>query len=218
MLAMLLMTVATMTSCEDVNFMHDKYLKDGEAFHVGKIDSLRIFSGEERVLLRVWVTDMRTKYLEVFKPNSEGSVWYDVTRISASDSVDIYVDGLMEGSNVLDMYTWNESKTVQSIPMNHTVYTFGALYQSTLLNRTLTFRFLSGRMNILWGPMVKNQIGQEVKYTKSTGVDTVMFVAPNATTTALTDYVAGNSFQTRTLFLPTPTCIDTFRTAYEEFQ
>ena len=46
------MCMIWLAACSDMNDVHDIYLKNGETVYIGRVDSIHVFSGRERVKIR----------------------------------------------------------------------------------------------------------------------------------------------------------------------
>lgn len=226
----ILISFVWLAACDDVNSMHDKYLAGGEDLLVGKLDSFDIYGGDQRAKIVVWAGDFRATNLIINRTDTNLVYKYSFNPDNRVDSMVFYIDNLKEGTNVLKMLTWNKDSTVHSIPMTTTVTTWGERYKSFLKNRNIvSYRYVSltKSFNVTWETnnvieptYGKYAVGHEVKYTTTSGNDTLLTdiysnqVTPT-TVTSLPKYpVSGGSFSYRMLFVPDKSCIDTFRTAY----
>lgn len=57
-------------SCTDINHLHEPYLERGEQIYLGKIDSVHMYAGKNRIEAGLWFSDVRAKNL-VVKYNGE---------------------------------------------------------------------------------------------------------------------------------------------------
>lgn len=218
-------------ACDDINYMHDKYLAQGENLLIGKLDSFKVYGGKERAKIVVWVSDFRATSLVISRPDSTLKYRYTLNPTNRKDSMVFYINSLREGTNILSWNTWNSDSTVQSIKGGTTVTTWGSKYESFLLTR----KIVSAKLNVLtkaytltWEannvvePVYgKAAIGHEIKYLTKFGNDTTlidMYQTAVSTVSILKNFpTTGGSFNYRMMYLPDKACIDTFRTAYSTY-
>jgi hypothetical protein len=202
-------------SCDDINSMHDKYLQNGEDLHVGKLDSFYIYSGKERAALKFWVGDYRATKLLVKRGDNDQEQWFDLPASNRKDSIVVYINNLLEGSNQLTFITSNEDKTVFSIPINQTITTYGAKFQAVISQRGMKKITVDvgGLVNLTWGSRTSAQlIGQELFYKLASGKDTTLIAPATDAVTKLANMNLTGSITYRSLYTPTVASIDTFYT------
>jgi endoglucanase len=202
------------SSCGDIADNFDKYLQLGESVHVGKLDSLYLYSGKNRAQLKCWISDARATKLGVKRPNSDTYQWFNLTDSNREDSIVVMIDSLEEGSNELELVTSNADGTVMSIPTYQSVTVFGDKYQAILQQRPLQSATSVGDMvTSIWGARSTAQlIGEEITYTKADGNIATIFAPASDDFTKLIGSELKGSFTYRTLFIPTETAVDTFYT------
>lgn len=225
-----LLSLGWFVSCDDVNTMHDKYLVNGEDLLVGKLDSTKFFGGDKRAKLVVWAGDFRATKFTILRADTSLIYKFDLSSTNRKDSMVFYVNSLKEGTNVLQLYAWNADSTVHSIVMNKTVTVWGDKYRRFLRNRTIVsnkFNLLTKAFTITWDAnnvveptLGKYAIGHEIKYTNSDGVENLIRdiytiqSTPTITTSLPKFPTLAGKYSYRMMYLPTATCIDTFRTEY----
>lgn len=215
-------------ACDDINYMHDKYLANGEDLLIGKLDSFKVYGGRQRAKIVVWVTDFRASHLVISRPDSTLKYKYALSSTNRKDSMVFYINSLREGTNILSWYTWNSDSTVHSIQGGTTVTTWGPKYESFLQTRKVVsakFNLLTKAYTVTWEtnnvvePVFgKAAIGHEIKYLTKSGNDTTLIDSYQAAVTSvsiLKNYpTSGGSFRYRMMYLPDKLSIDTFKTAY----
>lgn len=210
--AILLMAV----SCTDMNELHDVYLQNGETIYTGRVDSVKVFAGNERVLLRYWISDAKAKNIVVYWLSRTDSVKLGIPDKQVKDSVDVFIDELPEGSLYFEIFTLNKDMKNRSVPFEIGGSVYGSKYQSTLLNRTIkTINKdpATGILTITWVGSIEKSVGCEIEYTGDNGTSFAKRIPPKENPTILQN-VAGN-LRYRTLFLPEETAIDTFYTDFK---
>lgn len=202
-----------MSSCGDITDNFDKYLQLGESVHVGKLDSLYLYSGKNRAQLKCWISDVRATKLRVKRPNSDNYLWFNLPDSNREDSIVLMIDSLDEGSNELEFVTSNADGSVMSIPTYQSVTVFGDKYQAILQQRPQSVSSVGDRVTAIWGARSTAQlIGEEITYKKADGQDTTIIVPASDDFTKLVGSVLRGSFTYRTMFIPTETAVDTFYT------
>ncbi|MCX6309344.1 MAG: DUF4998 domain-containing protein [Bacteroidia bacterium] len=225
-----LLSIGWLVACDNVNSMHDKYLVNGEDLLVGKLDTIKFYGGDQRAKILVWAGDYRATKFVILRADTSLTYKYDLSSTNRKDSMVFYMNGLKEGTNVLQLYAWNADSTVHSIVMNKTVTVWGNKYRKFLVNRVVasnTFNVLTKVFTINWNtnnvvePILgKYAIGHEIKYTDTDGVENFIRdvytsqSAPTLKTTLAKFPATAGTYYYRMMYLPATTCIDTFRTTY----
>jgi hypothetical protein len=205
-----------MNSCSDMNDLHDVYLRNGETIYTGRVDSAKVFAGNNRVLMRYWTSDIKATYLLVYWLSRTDSVMLDIPVKTATMPVDVYISDLPEGNLYFDLFTLNKNMKDRSIVYNLGGNVYGTEYQSSLLDRTIktkVFNPITGMLTITWLGSVENSVGCEMEYTDLSGAKVTKRV-PTIENTTVFSNVSGN-LKYRTLFLPEKTAVDTFYTVFK---
>lgn len=189
-----------------------QYIEDGEISYTGKLDSVRIYPGNERVrLLANFPADPKIIAVRVFWNDGADSVEFDVDR-STSGKVFDQVLTAEEGVNSFVIYTYDEDGNT-SVPVNAVGRAYGPRYQSGLNNRQVSSAVVTeGETVISWVEMDQSAgpFATELTY-QSAGKEKVIRVPITEEVTVLTDIdPEATTVSFRTLFLPQPTSIDTF--------
>jgi|GEM_PF-1883759 len=221
--------VSWFTSCtDDVNSLHDKYLTGGEDKSVGKVDSFKIFSGDGRAMLKFWLGDSRAKKLVVYRSDSAISYTF-MLPLNRKDSVVAYIPNLPEGDIPLTFYSWNADSTIHSMISTTTVRVYGKKYKATITQRSMLAVDDTTRkgdvvtnvrcLNASFGAGSDGFVGIEGEYIDTVGTSRKVIIPSSS-------FVSGKcvfpSFPTdgvlkyRTLYKPSSSSIDTFRTDYVE--
>ena len=208
-------------SCSQMNEIHDEFLEGGERTYIGKVDSLKIFPGNERVKLRFWISDPRAKAVKFFWVPDDDSIQYELTRISPRDSFELEIGGtgntktIKEGSYTMKMVT-SDHNGHHSLPVNTTLNVYGEKYKNSLINRNLNMSQYDSDKETLQvafsGAFNDQDIGIEVRYTEKSGKGITRLIPPSESGTAslLTNIDVSKGASFRTAYLPVPTAIDTF--------
>lgn len=211
----LLVCAGTIMSCSKMDD-YKKYTKDGEISYTGKIDSLKILPGKNRVLVSgLFISDPKVTSCRIFWNNRADSMIVPVVRTLKVDSLKQIITGLAEGVQNFEIVTY-DSKNNPSIKTFQSVRIYGDEYQRFLINRPIADVELgdNGTATIKWGGLDKTLgIGTVVlTYTKAdqTVVTIKKLPKDTTTTTLLPNYKYGTQFSYTTEFLPDSTAIDTF--------
>lgn len=216
-LAVCLVALALITSCRKMDD-YKQYIKGGEISYTGKIDSVKILSGRNRVLVRgLFLADPKVTSLRIFWNNFKDSVTIPVTRKNTVDSLAYFVEKVEEGVQNFVLFTYDKDGN-KSIPVYRTGKSYGDRYQSSLQNRGISAALTGsdGKTTINWLGMdrLTGVFATEVEYT-NTGGKTVKVRTPiDSTVTRIADFKPSSNIRYRTLFLPDTIAIDTFSTDY----
>ncbi|MGE7777547.1 DUF4998 domain-containing protein [Chitinophaga sp. NPDC101104] len=200
----------------------DKYMDyvDGiDRSYAGKVDSLRLSSGDRRIQLS-WIhfADPTVENVVIYYSNSakKDSVVLPVKRSSHPDTLSYLFPQLQEGMYNFTIYTTNMHGR-RSIPVNVSGRAYGDQYRSTLLNRPVSDAEWrdDGSAYITFGTEEETAAGVELTYTKTDGKTAILKSPRGKSTIVLPEYKPGTPFAFRTMFRPDTSCIDTFYAAKE---
>jgi hypothetical protein len=220
-------------SCEKMEDTYSDYLKDGEIVYPGRADSLKAFSGNERLALQ-WriVSDPKVVRAVVYWNNGADSLIVPFKKTSHVDTVNIVLPHLEEGLYTFDVYTYDKSAH-RSVVSQVIGEVFGESYRRTLSNRLInTVSWLNLPQNgvipafrggeISWYGVNAEAIFIDLEYTKEDGTKAMLREEPVKTndgrpplfrvTTRLPNWRANSTIKYRTAFVPDVMAIDTFYT------
>lgn len=202
------------------NTYHD-FWKEGERTYPASPDSLKVFSGENRIeIFWLIVGDRSVTKAMIYWNNKTDSLEVPIKHSvnQGVDTVDIVLDNMPEGNYSFNIYTFDNEGN-RSVGANITGKVYGDSYTNSLLTRIVNnASFIDDTLRIQWGdPADATSIGANLIYTDITGAVRERLIAPDADTTVISDFNLNNShyFKYSTLFLPDSTAIDTFATAYD---
>lgn len=201
-------------ACSKMNDLHDVYLQRGETIYVGKPDSVKIFGGKERVKIRFWSSDPKAANLVIYWLTRTDSMSFSIPDHPAADSLEFIIKGLPEYNYSFELVTTNKNFGNRSVPLESNGNSYGAIFQSGLLDRLIGSSRLSdtNELEINWLGAIENAIGTEVEYVNSEGATLTRFVPIDESFTLIEQVTS--SVKYRTLYLPEKNAIDTFYTAY----
>lgn len=211
--------------CSDMNDKHELFMEEGERIYIGKVDSLKIFPGKNRVNIRFWASDPRVKSVRFYWTPSSDSILIDVIKTSPLDSFEVSIGEtsgfttIKEGNYILEAITYDDAGN-SSIPYEATMKIYGDKYRSTLTNRVLSsmeYTNETGSLSLYFsGPLSAEDIGIEIFYTNREGeikrkvLSNTEIISP----VNLANVDVEEDVFYRTMFLPEPVAIDTFLTDF----
>lgn len=216
-----IMGILGLNSCTKMDATYGKYWKDGEKVYPASPDSMKVFSGKNRVKLQ-WLNigDPTLKKAVIYWNNHSDSLIVPIVKNNSDgvDTMNVYINDLNEGNYSFEVYTYDQYSN-RSVVSNAVGRVYGDSYINSLLPRLVKNNsYLDDVLHITWGdPADVSSIGIEVNYTDIAGDSKTQFVGPNDETTEITDlkYPGDKLFRYRTLFVPDSMAIDTFYTEYD---
>lgn len=199
----------------------DDYLKfvDGGAIpYTGKIDSLKIFPGRDRVKVNgLIISDPKVSELRVYWNTKRDSVVIPINRTSGVDAVSKIIENLPENIYNFEVKTF-DAKGNGSISQYVTAQTYGARYQASLTDRKIVSSKLSSDFSLTIDfatmDLTTGAFATEVVYTDNSNVEHTVTVPVTQNQLVIPNYKNGSQFKQRSLFLPVKTAIDTFYTPF----
>lgn len=216
-IVILLASILSIFSCTG----SDEYLKfteDGEISYTGKIDSLKIFPGHNRVKVQgLVISDPKVAELRVYWNNKKDSVVVPIIRTTGIDAVSTLVEGLPENIYNFQVRTF-DAEGNGSISQNVTAEVFGERYQASLTDRKIISSKLSSNFSLTIDfatmDLTTGAYATEVVYTDNLNVEHTVTVPVTTNQIVVPNYKIGSQFKQRSLFLPVLTSIDIFYTPF----
>lgn len=223
-LIILLYSIVNHFGCTDMNDKHDIYLQEGEILYIGRIDSAKLFAGNQRFLLRYWITDSRAKELKVYWERKKDSLVAPIPVHDPLDSIDIIIGNdlvnIPEGSHTIEVIT-TDGENLRSIKYERIINVYGPKYASTLYNRQIrevAYNSINSTLIIDWSDAVSiREIGIEFSYSDKELGPVILKLSTEqiGSQTVLHNVDPDQEITYRTMFLPEPLAIDTFYTEVE---
>ena len=205
-----LLCAFVLTACSKKDESHLDFVDKDKLTFMGRVDSLRAFSGTSRVKL-TWIApaDPNVTKLRIFWNNRADSSEIPVTDDKRQKKMETIVSGLIEGKQSIEIITYDDAGH-RSVPTEVLAEAFGAQYISSLLPRTI-------RNAELYGTDVKLQFfkadpaitSTEVKYTDATATERTVVIFNKDSIATLPNFPAGGNFEYRSWFKPDSFAIDT---------
>jgi len=214
----LICIILTATGCENMNDKHRPYIEDGEIIYIGKVDSLKAFPGNERILFRYWISDPRVKTLTVSWSLGKELLEMNIPAHSPTEPFDVYI-GKNEKTIAEGSYTFQwiarDNHDNTSIIFENGANIYGQRYKNRLSNRSLLGAEVAGNdVTLTWGGIMSDEeVGIRVSYTNTAEASIVKdYTSAEASSVVIPDVKLTAPITYQTLYLPEPTAIDTFST------
>ncbi|MFD2594858.1 DUF4998 domain-containing protein [Sphingobacterium griseoflavum] len=197
---------------------YKKYLEGGEITYPGKIDSVIVYSGKERVYVTgLFIADPKVAKLKVFWNNRQDSTEFAINRTQGVDTLKLMIP-VIEGVHNFEFITFDNQGN-KSLSVYKTGVSYGARYFSGLINRPYyTADYFAGDENttISWGgiDLTSGATFTEVEYTNTEGKLVTQRDSIGFGESVLKNYLPGEPLRYRTVFVPDTLSIDTFYTNY----
>lgn len=212
-------------ACSDMNDMHDSYLKDGEKIYIGRVDSMHSFGGNERVLLRYWITDPRAKTLCIYWNHKKDSINVDIPIHDPLDAQEVMIgesgSTIAEGDYTFQIYSY-DNRGHRSIQFEQLINVYGVKYQLTLSNRTIQkVTKIDNTLTIEWnGINSSDEVGIEIFYTDTKDNEKSLFIKTEllSSPTVIEEIDLKQPVKYQTWYKPEPESIDQFNTQLVNIQ
>jgi hypothetical protein len=219
---LLVLTAFVISACTKMDDYKKKYEGNGAIIYPGKLDSVKVFSGKNRVLLTgLFTSDPKIVKYRVYWNSKQDSIETPVTRTGGVDTAKLLITGLPEGVMTFEIRTYDNEGHI-SIPVTLAGNVYGSQYQASLINRGIAKAELQtdGSALINWADVNADDglLSMEIKYTdvNSKQHDTLITSVPANLSTSLPKYKAGTSITYNTAYKPDKTAIDTFNVDYQD--
>ena len=214
----LLIIIATCSimACSKMEDTYADFIKDGEIVYTGRVDSLKVFPGMNRIKLSwLLISDPKITRCKVFWNDGTDVLDIPVQRKAGIDTITVMLNSMAERTYTFEVYTYDDDGH-SSIKSDTIGVVYGDVYAGSLFNRPLkTIAFSSDTARLEWAGASAQSVSVQLKYTDLSNTERTIVVPRSESKTNLPKFKKGNSFQYRTLYLPEKNAIDTFFTVYE---
>lgn len=222
---MFLVLAVGLWSCTGMDDGYKDFIKDGEVSYTGKIDSLHIYGGKNRVNVKgLIISDPKVTEVRVFWNTRKDSVVVPITRTSGIDVLDVIINGLEENIYNFEIRTYDKLGN-KSTPVFKIGSTYGQRYEATLLAAIMNRNIATGISN---GAMLNGTLESLNDFTKKSSYsiltytatdDTVkqLIIQSNQTSFTITDFKSGTDIKYKTAYKPEDGAIDVFLTPEKSF-
>jgi len=193
---------------------YKKYLADGEKVYPDGATKLKVFPGNERILL-TWARgiDTRIKKYKIVWNNKTDSAEFDATPFKPGDTVKHLLVNMAEANYTFSIFSIDDNGN-KSVPvLVPSVNIYGSKYQSTLLNRTIKASVYSESdkdLTLVWKTPDTVNISTSIWYTNITGLQKKVMLAPDIDTTKIADWKMGTKIFYQSSYKPRTMAIDSF--------
>jgi hypothetical protein len=211
-----LLTLA-LAACSKMDATYDEFRDTGEMIYVGKVDSVQVQPGNNRVQLYfLLLSDPKISKYKVYWNNRNDSLINDVLRGSGVDTIRVIVDkNLKEGPNNFEIYTYDKLGH-SSMKVEALGNVYAGIYQEEIDPRALKPVELTDdgtKVRLTWFSALPGEVRTEITYTDEDDVIRTVVLTPGQSTIEIPDYKEGGVLSYKTLYLPEPNAIDTFQVA-----
>ncbi|GEL10629.1 protein of unknown function [Flavobacterium glycines] len=222
---MLVALLAGLWSCSSMDEGYQDSIRNGEISYTGKIDSLHIYGGKNRVNVKgLIISDPKVTEVRVFWNSRKDSVVVPITRTSGVDVLDVIINGLDENIYNFEVRTYDKLGN-KSIPVFKIGNTYGQRYEATLLADIMNRKISTG---ISSGGVLNGTLETLNDYTKKSAYSILTYTATNDTQKQLiipstqsaftiTDFKSGTDLKYKTAYKPEEGSIDVFFTPEKTF-
>ncbi|MGV8138621.1 MAG: DUF4998 domain-containing protein [Mangrovibacterium sp.] len=208
-------------SCEDQNYLHDKYLKEGETIYLGVVDSVVSHPGDHRIKFE-WLlsSDTRSTKTVIYWNERDTSVTVPLAQASGDSErwAEVLIDKLDENDYIFEFEMQDDNGNIsKSIEVAGSV--LGNLYVENIRTRTITevSKLITKEVKIVWATVNSSELQYSVvEYTLTNGEKVSQRVENNETETLIPGLETGSVIQVYSVYLP-ENGIDTFNTKKEEY-
>ncbi len=199
--------------CGDMSETYSEFVKDGETIYIGKPDSIKVRSGKERVEISwLLLSDPKISKYKISWNNGENFLESDLVRSDRVDTVRVIIENLPEYIYDFDIVHYDDqgNSSVKSTAIGRT---YGALYQSTLINRSIRSMLRvndSKDLMIEWYAASDEVLNVELNYIDALGSPIVRELAPGNLLDTLLNFPVNGVFEYQTRYLPQPDALDQF--------
>ncbi|MBK7097128.1 MAG: DUF4998 domain-containing protein [Sphingobacteriales bacterium] len=185
---------------------YKKFTKGGEISYTGKLDSIKVFSGNKRVVIQgLLIADPKVSKCVVYWNNKADSMVVPINRTQNIDTLRVELENMVEGVHNFTIFTYDNLGNV-SVPTYVSGRVYGDRYASTLSNRPINSAFTneSGLTSIDWGAMdrLSGVFATELTYTNASN-DLVRIRIPiDSLKSVLSSFKEKHQFNTKLCFCP----------------
>jgi hypothetical protein len=176
-------------ACKKMDASYAEYIKDGEITYAHKADSLKLYSGQNRVKLSwLMANDNRVKRAVIYWNNRADSLLYTIQQTPGVNTIFIEIPNLTEGSYTFEVFTY-DNKGNKSVKSDVSGNVYGMDYIAALTNRRIKS---SGSKNsvatIDWFDAAEGAISVELNYKDKLGLPQKVLIPAKELKTVLPSY------------------------------
>ena len=201
-----------LASCVKMNDNIKEYMDRGEINYIGKVDSASTAGGKERILF-TWKAnnDPRIEQCWIYWNNMRDSASFPVSPAALDENGYMSaIPAIPEGTYVFNMYHTG-AKGYRSVPQEVTGRSYGELYRSTLIPRSIGIIEV-GEDNAVVNLAAsgETEIRTEIVYESESGEMKIQIVLPDERQATITDHKDQGTLSTVSYYRPEPDSPDDF--------
>ncbi len=175
---LLLVLVVTTISCDKEEY--PLLLNENDQNSLGEIQSLEIYSGINRVVVKGWVNDPDVSEVNIYWDDKSESVVVPVNSTNGTDTINEEIVDLEEKLYTFEVQTSDDAGNIsKSVIAGAKV--FGSDFTNNLENRELRSNLLlDSDLDLTYGPVNSSSgiIGTELIYENTSGENKELFLNP----------------------------------------
>jgi len=227
---LLLASILIISSCDKMEDGYMEFAKGGEIIYLGKADSLKTFSGRDRIKVSwLLISDPKITRSVIYWNDKRDSSVVNIQRSSGVDTISVFLENMAEQSYNFEVYNYDNAGNF-SVKTEVIGTVYGERYAATLTNRSLESSIYDAEdksVEIKWFGAATQAEVMDIRYTDVNGVERVIkeFKVANInnprlpkalpSSTVLPDYKKETTLSYRTGYLPRAGAIDTFYTDFK---
>ena len=212
-------SVLFFTSCDDFMDVHKEYIEGGEIIYAPKPDSVNFIAGEGRILFNCRTYNApNVRSVDVYWNDRLDSLIIPVELSTGYDSISVILDNMEEKSYTFNIQT-TDNFGHKSLFVTSFGTSYGDTYRATLNDRGIKSLSLSDKEGTIeWYSAPLHLVRNEIRYIKNDGSQTTVKIPSIDNLAKLPDVKPGSTFEYRSLYIPEEVAIDTFATAWKEYE
>lgn len=195
-----------------------KYIDKGEVLYTGKMDSVKTYSGKERVMLEgLLKSDPKLNKIAIYWDNDKDSVVYDYTKQSPGIDTFRRTFPVSEGVKSFKIITY-DTQGNKSVNVFAVGTSYGNNFRKRMSDRPITsLSYSAAGTTINWDQMDLSAGPQYTEIEYTAGTETKRLITPiSEASTTLQGVSVVPPIRYRTIFKPDATSIDTFSTPFSD--
>ena len=210
-------------SCDNMDDIHRKYAEKDEKIYLGKVDSLKAFSGLNRVKLTWYInSDPKVKSTIIYWNLKNDSIIKPFVRTLPGIQKDsIIIENISEGSYLFECGNFNERGEL-SLTTKVTGVSWGENYIKNLNPRVpilLKYNPRTYAYTVNLSASFKNDgiVYSQINYTNKNGEDKNLIIEKESNIVEMVDFPLEGDFRMRSVLFFPEKGIDTLYTEYKEY-
>lgn len=199
--------IGILQSCSDITEMQREYLDRGEQIYAGKIDSVKVRGGLERVQiegLSLYARSNARCYVSWDDQLRE----YAMSDIIRGEKVEILIPDIPEGSYYFYVQTEDKDGN-KSLRVETSGFSYGEEYKLSKIKKRITDQKAEPSKLILFWGSSEDAVKVDFTYDNSSGGKTTLELPGNIEKLEITDWVLGGEMVAVTYTVPEKNALDT---------